>query len=386
MTTPTAAQTQQNAAQQNLAARQYLLRTGTPMRKYLGRFGPFAAGTQMQQRLLNVGILTSLDIDVVAEITITAAATPSAWGPYNFIRNITFNDYTNQARVNVSHRALQMILSARHMRAIGFGNNTRLTDLAVANNAVAPIIQLPTAIVAPVANNFRVSAHIPIAYDPANNLKGAIFSQIVSGDQILQVQLPTAGQVFGATDDAVYTAGVGAVAGIFVDIWQNYIQPVNLGAQPILPLQDLITVYELATQGQSSSDIAVGAVKYINYPNAREVLSAVLGYNNGTAGAGNALTYAADISALSIQLNANTTLREYLGLDLLEKQRHMFGSDLPPGYYYLDSRRVRINTVLYGQVQILLTPSIVTAAAYTEATFESFYLKGTALPGISTGA
>lgn len=384
--------TQQNQvqiqAQQNAMARQYLLKTGVPMRKHVGTFGPYNLAQAIQIQLLNVGVLTSVDLVVTAEITITGAATASNWGPYNFLQNIGMVDYTTQKRINVSHRALQMFLSARHSRRYGLGTKDNIIDSTLTTSTNAPLIQLPSAIVAPTAANFRVSAHLPIAYDSANNLKGAILAQTILGNQFVTALMPTAAQVFGTTDDAVFTAGAGSVANIFVDVFQNYIQPRNIGSQPILPLADLATVYELNTQGRDNSNLNPNNIKYVNYPNVREIISTVLGYNNGSTVAGAALTYAADLTSLAVEANSNTKLREYLGLDLLEQQRNLFGGDMPPGYYYLDSRRVRINTVLYGQVQLLMLPSIVTvpAAAYTEFSTESFYLKGTALPGISTGA
>lgn len=383
---------QQAAMNQNYAARRYLLKTGTPMRKHVATIGPFAPGAGVvTQQLLNVGVLTSLDAVVTAQITIATTATPSKWGALNFLRNITFTDYTTQTRVNASHRGLNGILSARHGQPWSYGANFFNSD-ATAQSSIgpAPLNILPTAVVTPAAANFRVPVHIPIAYDPANDLRGAILAQTIRGLQYVSFALPTAAQVFGSGDDAVYTAGTGSVAQIFISIYQNYIQPANMsigGAQGnAIPLIDCTSVYEINTQGQINAGLAPGQIAYINYPNARQVLGAMLGYNNGGA-AGAALVYGSDLTSIEIWANANVALRQWDDVtDLLDKQRSLFNGDYGPGYYYLDSRRVNINTVLYGQVQVQLTPKTVNAGAYAEFTTESFYLKGTALPGVAAPA
>ena len=387
-----AAQTAQQAAvNQNYAARRYLLKTGTPMRKHVGTFGPFAPGAGQQNfQLLNVGVLTSIDLVVTAQITVATTTTPSKWGALNFLRNITMTDYTTQARVNCSHRALNGFLSARHGQPWSYGSFIFNSD-NVAQTQIGPatLNQLPTVVVTPGAANFRVPVHIPIAYDPANDLRGAILAQTIRGLQYVSVTLPTAAQVFGTTDDSVYTAGTGSVAQIFVSVYQNYIQPANMtvnGAQGnAIPLIDCQTVYEFNTQGQITGTIATGQISYLNYPNARQVLSAMLGYNNGGA-AGAALVYGTDLTSIEIWANANTALRQYDDItDLLDKQRSAFNGDYGPGYYYLDNRRVNINTTLYGQVQVQVVPKTVNAGAYFEFSTESFYQKGTALPGVAVG-
>lgn len=376
----------QAAQQQNSIARQMLLTLGTPMRKNLGTFGPYNAGDLASIQLTNVGVLTSLDIVVTGEITITTAATVSSQAPFNFIRNLNLLDYTNQSRINCNHLALEMLLAARHHRQQGRNILTDQYDGGSASGA-ASLLTLPTAVVTPTGPNFRIPAHIPVAYDSQSDLRGAILMQTIRGQMNINVQMPTAAQLFGTVDDCVYTAGAGSVANIYVQVFQNYIMPRGgLNAQTLVPFTDLSTVYEINSQGQSTSDLAAGGVKYINYPNVRQVLSAVLRYNNGSATAGDAYTYATDVTSIIVNANANTNLREYAGLDLLDRMRTIFGGEILPGSYYLDSRKNPINTQLYGQVQVQFTPKTVnSSSAYTELTVEDFYLKGTALPGISFG-
>ena len=373
------------AVQANLNNRKLLLATATPMRKLLGTYGPFTAGQLATIKLRNVGILTGVDLVVSAEITITTAAVPTAYGPFNFVKAIQYNDFNNTNRINISHRALTVVESLRTRRLVARGFLSDLVDTPAVAGSVAGQIQLPTAVVTPSGTNFRVPVSLPICYDENSNLKGAVLAQTDRGEQYVSVQLPTNAQVFGSTDDAVYSSGAGSVGNIYITAYQKFLQPQPINGQLYLPTQDLVTVYELNGNMVSTSDLAVGQAKYINYPNARQVLSSVHIYFNGSATVGDGFTFGTDMTKVEIELSANTTMSAWNGPDLYDTLRRYFNGDLFPGAMAFDHRRVPIDTVDFGQVQAKLTPSEVNANAYVESTFESFYLLGTELPGIATG-
>ncbi len=384
-TSTSGAQTAAAAVQANLQNRSLLLQTATPMRKLLGTYGPFTAGQLATIKLRNVGILTGVDLVVTGNITITTAAVPTSYGPFNFIQNLSYNDFNNVNRINLSHRALAIIEAGRQRRLGTRGFLSDLVDTPAVAGSVAPQIQLPTAVVAPTSANFRIPIHIPICYDSSSNLKGAVLAQTDRGEQYISVQFPTAAQVFGSTDDAVYSSGAGSIANLYVTAYQLFLQPQPIQGQLYLPMQDLVTVYELNGGMRSSSDLAAGQAKYINYPNARQVLSSVHAYFNGSTVVGSGFVYGTDMTNVEIELSANTSMTKFNGPDLYDHLRRLFNGDAFPGSMYFDHRRVPIDTVDFGQVQAKLTPSIVNANAYVESTFESFYLLGTELPGIATG-
>lgn len=360
----------QQTIQQNSNARNALLATGTPMRKNLGVAGPFSPGQTARVKLDNIGVLTSLDIVVTASIDITSAATASKVGVENLVPSISFSDFDNVDRVVISARQLRALNSIRQRR--GYDD-----DYADAANG-APIRVLPTA----VGNGqiMRFQIRLPLAYDPNSDLRGAVLAQTIRGEQYVTLKLADGGGIFGSDDDAVYSAGAGTVSNIQVQVFQNYIQPQNIGGHMPLPLQDLLTVYELNGTLKSSDGLAVNQAKHIYYPNVRQVLSSLHTYMNGGV-----LAYGTDVKELVLNANSNTDLKQYNPLDLLSNQRNLLGTDLIPGTYYIDTRRVPIDTQLYGNVQFLFTPSDVQASAYVESMFESFYLKGTTLPGINVG-
>jgi hypothetical protein len=60
------------------------------------------------------------------------------------------------------------------------------------------------------------------------------------------------------------------------------------------------------------------------------------------------------------------------------------GSDTRPGSYFEAHRQKPIETALYGNIQLGITPSAVFGGNTAfEIGFESFYTKGSTLPGLS---
>lgn len=369
---------QAQAQQQNVAARRALLMTGTPMRKNVGTFGPYSPGQQAQIQLLNVGVLTSLDLVITAFITITVAATIGSVGAEALIPVVKFTDFDQTDRINISGRQLKFVNSIRQRNVFNAYSVTDIVDspaVAAIGNSLLTVV--PTGVVAPGAANFRMDVHVPLAYDPNSDLRGAVLAQTIRGNQFVKINF--AQTVFGADNDSLYKAGTGSVANIFVTVYQNFIMPQKIGNALPLPQQDLLTVYELAGTLQLNAGLAVNQAAHVYYPNVRQVIGCYLTYMNGGV-----LNYGTDLASLIVQANANTNLREYTNLDLLSRIRNHLGVDFLPGCYYLDTRRVPVDTQLFGNVQALFTPSAVSGGnTYVEMAFEDFYLKGTALPGVN---
>jgi hypothetical protein len=159
-----------------------------------------------------------------------------------------------------------------------------------------------------------------------------------------------------------------------VQIVQRYLQPQNAAAP--LPAMDLSTVYELSGNQPTSDNIAVGAPKFIDIPNARTVHGVYLAFANG------AYNYGSDLTSLKVRASGNT----YLNTDPLDvwlmDQRNLLGSDFLPGRYFSDYSRTPITTNYVGQFQIELIPSSVGSNPSVNPMFESTYMVGTQLPGM----
>jgi hypothetical protein len=375
----------QMIAQNNAMMRQMLLSSAPRMRKNVQTVQA-TNGTTSRIKLFNVGIITKLQLYVTAALTIgTAVATPSAKAPWNLINRIKLSDYDGTDRVNLSGFQLFMLNCVRNRALFGYHNTS-----AVTASFTNPVV--PTAVASATLSFF---IDVPLAYDVDNpivqlqDLRGSILAQTAVGEMYLSIDwintLITNGDV-----DALYSGGatttvVGNPAANFITctMWQEYLLPqaVGPGGEIPLPQVDLMTVYELNGALKSADNIAVNTQKLIPYPNLRSVIGSYINYVQATT------QTQGKIGAFQLIANGNNILRDHTELSQLFAQRtHMFADvDTVPGAYFFSHRDRPIETALYGNVQLGVTPTTVGATPYFEIAWESFYTKGQALPGMQNG-
>lgn len=384
MAAMSSSQTQMTPQQTNLLARQTVLATAERMNQNIGTMAAQLNGTPanlngvatLRQKLFNVGLITSLDLVVTMSVNITAAAQLAKRGPWNLFSAIRVKDFDGTDRINASgyqiwaNRGIRTRLP--HMLTLS------LNAPAVDFGQVYPLVVVPTA----VGNNQNVSfrLRVPVCYDPESDLTGALLAQATTGELYIEADLNPS--VFGVDEDGVYTSGAGTINSVSVTVIQNYLAPAGVGNSIVLPLLDLNTVYELNGSLKTNSDINAGLEKLINIPNYRTVLSVLIEYLNGGV-----LNPGSDITQLRWLIGGNLPLRQYSAFDLAAEVRQHLGWDLPDASYYLTTRFKPIDTSLYGNVQIGVTPSLVNAGnTYIKPLIESFYPKGAVLSGLSQGA
>ncbi len=370
--------------QVNLIARQTVLATAERMNQNIGTVNAQINGTPanlngvptLRQKLFNVGIITSLDLSVSVTLNIATAATLSKRGPWNLFSAIRVKDFDGTDRVNAG--GFQVWLNRTVRTRLPHMLTMALNPPAVDDGQVFQLVSAPTA----VGNNqtLKFRLRVPVAYDPENDLTGALLAQATTGELYLEADLnPT---VFGTDQDGVYDSGAGTVVSVAVKVIQNYLAPAGVGNQIVLPLLDLNTVYELNGSLTTNADINAGLEKLINIPNYRTVLSVALEYVNGGV-----LNAGTDVAQMRWLIGGNLPLRQYTPDDLAAEVRQHLGFDLPEGVYYLTTRFKPIDTSLYGNVQIGFTPSIANAGnTYIRPLIESFYPKGAVLSGLSQGS
>jgi hypothetical protein len=361
-------------AVQNYMARQDLINTGLHMVKQLQPATANALGASIRIPLERMGIMTGVMLHVTIPVTITAAATASPFAPYSAATNISYTDYAGIQRINTNGYQLHALNCLRSKHT--FGNAAKNAGFIPSETGIdTNILNLPTAVS---TANIEFDIYVPLAYDPHNDLRGAVLSQTIYGDHYVTVQLPTA--LVGADSLAnVYTAGTVALQSggtITVQAYQQYIMPQNGVAN--LPMIDLSTIYAVEGNYQDSSNISAGQAKFINFPNNRAIMSALHIYDNGGVGVANGT----DINRIVLLGNSNTNLREMSPRYLRAEMRNVLGADLPNGVYALSSRAQPITTQLYGNVQTRFDIATANAGAYFLSQFESTYLSGTPLPGI----
>lgn len=372
----------QSAVSQNLGLRNALLATAPRMRKNLGVFtsnGAPAGTTRI--KLFNVGITTRLVMVVRATYTIaTAAVTLSPKAPWNMIQKVKLTDYDGTDRINASGYQLWVLNSVRG-GAQPYGYN---------NTSAASVLAAPSAPVAIGNQSAEFLIEVPLAFNPASDLRGALLTQTSVGEAYLNIDWNSTFAAAANADAVFNTTGGGTVTNVVItcQVFQEYLLPqaIQGGIVPI-PTIDLMTVYEYAGALKSADNIAAGQEKLFNYPNVRSVIGAYFNFvNNGVMNVAGT-----DLSLLRLIANGNNVLREYGPDDKLFEQRIAGAnsgfapmSDLRPGTYFELHRDLPIQTALYGNVQYGITPSAANGGnQYFEVGFESFYTKGSTLPGLS---
>ena len=374
---------QQRSAQditaQNVAMRQALLATAPRMTKNVLTV---TAGTAQTSRikLFNVGVLTKLYLTVSAAITIgVAIAVPSTKAPWNLINRVRLTDYDGTDRVSISGFQLFILNSVRWQQYYLFNND--------ASTAVTTLPTIPTAI-----GNGTISfiLEIPIAFDVDNeivqlqDLRGAILGQTAVGEMYLSIDWTNS--LYTNLDlESVYSgAPTSTVVGqstnfITCTMHQEYLLPQAIGQNGQIPIPsiDLMTVYELNGNIRSSDNLAISTEKLINYPNVRSVIGCYVNFVQAAT-----LTFG-KLNSIRLIANGNNIMKDHTELLQVAKQRLWMRSDTIAGCYFLLHRDKPIETALFGNVQIGLTPNTVGATPYVETLFESFYTKGMALPGIA---
>ena len=372
-------QTKVDIIAQNAALRAMLLQSAPRMRKRLGSFTGGTPGSTTRVKLFNVGVTTKLVIDVTMTIDIgVAVATPSPKSPFNLINRVRLTDYDGTDRVNCSGYQLWVLNSCRNQTPTGFNNASQTAISSLVGSLV------PTAVGA--AQAFRFQIEVPLAYNPSNDLRGALLSQTAVGEAYLNIDWNSL-LVANGNADAVYngagttTVILNGATTITATVFQEYLLPQAVGGGVPLPPLDLMTVYEIAGAIRSSDNIGVGQEKLFNYPNVRSVIGSYFNYlNNGVMNAA-----PTDITQFRLIANGNNVLREYGAVDKLFDQRRWVieDGDLRVATYFEMHRDKPIETALFGNVQYGITPAVVNAGNTNfEVCFESFYTKGSTLPGM----
>lgn len=363
----------------NGAMRAALLATAPRMRKNVITATAEAGGVT-RLKLFNVGVVTKLQLFISALLTIgTATAVPSGKAPWNLISRVRLTDYDGTDRVNLSGFQMFVINSVRFRQYYGFNND--------AATAVFTNPSIPTAVGNGTLSFFM---DIPVAFDVDNpivqlqDLRGSILAQTAVGEMYLSIDWNASYYTNNDVESVYAGAGTTTVVkngnnNISVTMWQEYLLPqaIGGGGQTPLPMIDLFTVYELNGNVKSSDNIAALTEKLISYPNVRSVIGA---YANFVSGGVMSTT----LNGLRIIANGNNILVDHTYQSQLFYQRNYINGDTVAGVFFRLHRDKPVETALFGNVQLGLTPLTVAGGnQYFELAFESFYTKGSPLPGFA---
>lgn len=320
-------------------------------------------GVVVNVPIRNVGLIKRFIVEISGTITRAAAETLTLtkFGAANILSTIVFTDLSNQTRINTTGWHMHLLATVRRQMAFGaaFTNDSPTgygSNYAV-NTMPSPVTT---------AQNFRFFYEIPISYGDFD-LRGAIYANVVNATMNLQLTVNPNFIVGSAGNptQAVYissTAGdVGLVTNMAINVYQNYLDQLPVAANgPILPLMDLSQAYLL--NNTVATGISVGQDLAIPYANFRNFMSTFVIYDNF----GSAVAPGDEINYWSIQ-SANYTNILKVDPYLASLMSRMIINDDVPGQagrtgYYFDHRRKPINTIQYGNMQLIANPSAVQAS------------------------
>lgn len=364
----------------NLMARQNLLRSGISMTKKL-QVVSGALGSRLRVPLLRMGIMTGVTLHFTIPVTLATFDSVSVLAPFNIAQQVTYTDFAGVNRTKTNGFQLWCAQCFKQSDIIGaipamngasgtvpaYNYNTNIFNLPAANGA----------------GTINFSLYVPMAYDPASDLTGAVLTQTNVGEHYIDVQLPNA--LSGADPYAFpYGAATGVTVGaggVQIQAFQHYIQPQSMTADQI-PVIDLSTIYGFEGGYQSSANIAANQRKFIDLPNNRSILSSLVQYEE----AGAFVLNETNVTGVTLLANSNTNFRELTPRLVREQMRNMVNSDMPSSTYYIGSRFQPILTQLYANVQIALDIASANAGVtQTIAQYEVQYPSGVPLPGITNG-
>jgi P3 major capsid protein len=380
-TAQTARSAAQQALQDNLNARNLILRTSVFMRQQIYSNAVVPA----QNNILNipvtpVGLITGFLIKVVGTIhngDATNALALTNFGASNVLSQLVFTDLTNTVRIQTAGWHMGLLNSAKQPLVfggaympnvpVGYGNNWKVQSA-------------PASVAAGADAAIQFYYYMPLAYAP-NDLTGSMFAQVVNAQASLQVTInPT--PCSGPGTDPTLAVYAGSASGVWkagttvtVTVWQMYYdqlpriasgQPLDPQYGPyIMPKIDLSNIYEL--KNVAMSGLVQGQDFGIPYANFRTFLSTAVVYDNaGQANVGS------DINYWALRASNTTSIFQFGPNEAALFARSIFLADVPSGSYWFDSRNMPIQTQNFGNMQLFLNASLVNANAGLLIGFEDF--------------
>lgn len=384
---PTAAQSAQAAAQaaQNANATASALVRATSVDMWQQIFGQSInplTQVNLNVPIVNVGLVKGFLVKVQAQIKNNGGAntlTLTPFGASNLLSMLTFTDLNNTIRIQTTGWHLGIVNSAKQPLVFG-GSYSPNVPVGYGNNFT--VQSAPNTIAPGATANVQFYFYVPLAYSP-QDLTGAMFAATINAQATLQLTVnnaPTVGPGGGAADptNAVYsgdaTAGTGWTGNMTVTVWQNYYDQLPryaAGQQPasspygpyILPQIDLSNIYMM----QYSAFSGLVPLNNFNVPfaNYRTFMSTVLVYDNfGVLNAGS------DVNFFALLASNTTALFNYGPNEVALFARSIFMTDTPKGVYYFDHRKSPIQTLNFGNMNLAIQPSAVTAGASLLAGWE----------------
>jgi len=389
MATATQPQQRQASPQQiNQMQRQAVLSQSVEMIQsiYSGTISP-TSNNLLNINPRNVGLIKKFIVEIVGTLnntSTTASATLTDTGIYNLLSNVTFLDLNNNTRINTTGYHLGVLSTAKRRKpfaSCGNYNTANTNNLSQGVNvppASWPLLVAPPTIAEGTSATVRAVFEVPLAYSD-DDLRGAIYANVINANMQLSMTFNQNAFNGGVTNDytnAVYFGTTGTFSSATINVYQVYLDqlPVNQKTgQVVLPIMDLSTIYEL--KNTNFSAISTNNDFPIPYANFRDFQSTILLFNNNGMASGRA--FGTDINYLALQSANFTNIFKVDPLMVALWSREIFNAELPAGTYYFSHRKRPISTTQFGNMELIINPSVAASGAYAQVFWEDFALVNT---------
>jgi hypothetical protein len=313
-----------------------------------------------------VGLIKGFWVIVQASVTNSAGgtATRTALGPANTLQQIRFDDLQNNTRIQTTGWHLHLLNTARINKPYGISYAFQNAPVAYGDNLSG--IEAPATIAASGTGTVTMRYYVPLAYGH-KDLRGAVFAGVTNATMNLQLTLNSA--FFQASGDAVqsvYSGSAGTVTSVTINVYQHYLDQLPQSNQGvILPQLSMQTFYDIKNTFYNT--ISANQDNPFPYANYRSFLSTFAIYDNGGT-----LNPGTDVNYFTLQSANFTNIFKMDPAELALQSRVQIGTDYPSGVYYVSTRQKPINTNQFGNMELVMNPSAVSAGAQVLLGYEAF--------------
>lgn len=332
----------------------------------------------------NVGLIKRFTVEITATLTNTGTTSvvPTNFNIANILTQIVFNDLQNNTRIQTGGWHMNVLNTMRTRQPGPFGSAQVLTTghdspIKYGSNFNGGLFVAPASIAATSSAIVKMVYEIPLAYGD-DDLRGGVYANVVNATMLLQLTLNPAPVVAATADPtlAVYagTGGAGNIVAATINVYQTFLDQLPIGKKgPILPFQDLSTIYEM--KQTSLTGMVQNQDFPIPYANFRDFLSTTVLWDNSPGG--QAAVGGTDINYWALQ-SANFTniikVDPFLLSLWVRKQEQI---DLPLATYYIKHKKP-LSTIQYGNLEFIQNVSAaINAGAQDLVGFEDFALQNT---------
>ncbi len=210
-----AQQNQVSPAQQNAAARAYVL--AQSVERIQNIFASTSNGVQnpvINVIPRNVGLIKGFFVEVEADYTVgaTTAVALTKLGAANILKQIVFTDLQNNTRIQTAGWHLHLVNTARQSSPFGIAQTLSTPPVAYGNNL--DVMSAPAAPAGGSTGKIKMRYYIPLAYSDYD-LRGAVYAGVVNATMNLQLTINTAAFVAsGDATEGVYAGNSGVIGNV----------------------------------------------------------------------------------------------------------------------------------------------------------------------------